>query len=91
MHGIDFDNDQAECGRCGALFTPDDEACACCLRCGGRGSLVSGLGAGKGTEQVTCSACEGTGLAEHDPPAPDTTDAGEPMVWSTVLGEWRAA
>jgi len=64
-YGIDFDNDQAECPRCFALITPDNEACSCCLRCGGRGTLVSGLGAGKGTTRVECSACEGTGRREQ--------------------------
>jgi DnaJ-class molecular chaperone len=62
-YGIDFDGDQAECRICGELFTPDT-TCACCQRCGGRGSLVSGLGAGNGTTRVTCSACEGTGRAQ---------------------------
>jgi DnaJ-class molecular chaperone len=63
MLGIDYDEGQVECRTCGEIVI-SDEACACCLRCGGRGSLVSGLGAGKGTERVTCSACEGTGRAQ---------------------------
>jgi DnaJ-class molecular chaperone len=74
-NGIDFDNDQAECRTCGGLITPDDEACACCQRCGGRGTMVSGLGAGKGTERVTCSACEGTGRAQVEDESADIQEA----------------
>lgn len=62
-YGIDYDAGQVECRTCLQLKTPDDETCACCSRCGGGGSLVSGLGAGKGWERVTCGACEGTGRA----------------------------